>query len=135
MIRAVLDTNVYVSAFIGSVNSRSIINLILENRLRVFTSTAILSELREVLLRPKFKLNPAQVTRFVAEVESSADVVEPEKKIINFCRDSGDHIILECVMKSSADYLITGDDDLLVLKQFLGTTIISPADFLGLCRL
>jgi predicted nucleic acid-binding protein len=52
--------------------------------------------------------------------------------VLDVCRDSEDHIILECAVQSHADFIVTGDKDLLVLKEFLGTRIVAPADFLSI---
>ncbi len=78
--------------------------LAIENRVHAFISDPILRELSDVLRREKFKLLEEQILEF----------------------------ILECAVKAKADYIISGDKDLLVLKEFLGTKIISPEQYFKL---
>jgi putative PIN family toxin of toxin-antitoxin system len=68
----------------------------------------------------------------VIEIEDMSEIVLPEEKVRDVCRDSEDHIILECAVQSHADFIVTGDKDLLVLKEFLGTRIVAPADFFSI---
>ncbi|MFP4383814.1 MAG: putative toxin-antitoxin system toxin component, PIN family, partial [Spirochaetia bacterium] len=51
--------------------------------------------------------------------------VYPDTNIVDVCRDSRDHIILECALAANAEYIIAGDKDLTVLQKFLGTVIIT----------
>lgn len=130
MIRIVLDTNVVVSALLNPDRARNILKLILERRARHFSSIDILQELRTVLSRAQFRLNREQVDAFILEWEEISQMVSVDLKIQEICRDSDDHIILECAVKSKADFIVTGDADLLVLNEFLGTRIVTPAGFL-----
>lgn len=130
MTALVLDTNIYISAFIFSGNARKVIDLAIENKIDIYISEDILNEIMKVLQRVKFSLNNLQIHSILSEIESISNLVYPDNKINDICRDRNDHIILECAEKSDADFIITGDQDLLVLKSYLDTKILSPADFL-----
>ena len=127
----VLDTNIYISAFIFAGKARKVLDLAIENKVDIYISEDILNEIKKVLQRKKFSLNNFQIHSILSEIESVTKLVYPDKKLNDLCRDRDDHIILECAEKSKADFIITGDKDLLVLETYLGTKILSPADFLN----
>jgi predicted nucleic acid-binding protein len=56
-------------------------------------------------------------------------VVHPEHTVVGACRDADDDNILDCLISSGADYLVTGDADLLALKTFRSKAIVRPRDF------
>jgi uncharacterized protein len=92
-------------------------------------STDIVAEFEGVLLR-KFSLSRSElsdVRSLLAETtQEMRREVEPIKPV---SRDPDDDKILACTSSSSADYLVTGDEDLLVIKRYGGTKILSPRDF------
>ncbi len=55
-------------------------------------------------------------------------VVSPDQKV-NVCRDKKDNFLIESALEGKADYLVTGDDDLLLLNPFQNIKIIKPKDF------
>jgi putative PIN family toxin of toxin-antitoxin system len=61
--------------------------------------------------------------------EATEHVIKHSIKITGICRDVDDDNVLACALAAKADYLVTGDADLLVLKNFRGIKIISPRDF------
>ncbi|MCF6334209.1 MAG: putative toxin-antitoxin system toxin component, PIN family [Spirochaetales bacterium] len=126
----VLDTNIYISAFIFSGNSRKVVDMAIENKVDLFISNDILEEIKRVLQRKKFSLNNFQIHSIINEIEAITNIVFPDNELNDICRDRDDHIILECAEKSNAEFIITGDKDLLVLQKYHNTQIVSPADFL-----
>ena len=58
----------------------------------------------------------------------------PDINVSGVCRDSDDDNILGCVVAANADYLVTGDTDLLVIGHFDGVKIVTPRDFESLFR-
>ncbi|MGA2391036.1 MAG: putative toxin-antitoxin system toxin component, PIN family [Candidatus Sulfotelmatobacter sp.] len=108
-IRVVLDTNVVVSAHLSSEGyERSVLDLALAGKLRMFASEAILREYESVLRRPKFQLNPLSVSRSLRLLRAAAQVVHPYRRL-NVAHDPGDNRFLECAEVSAADYLVTGN--------------------------
>lgn len=89
-------------------------------------------ESRKVLERPKFKLTHEQIKIIISEIESVCELVHPAEIIQNICRDRDDHIILECAIEAKADYIVTGDEDLLCLKFYQGIQIINSSNFLNI---
>lgn len=73
----------------------------------------------------------ASVRRFQREVLASAQIVEPHRRV-HAARDPADDKFLEAAIAGDARYIITGDQDLLVLGSFEGVSIVTPAQFLEL---
>jgi len=84
-----------------------------------------------VVARDKFKkyVRPNQIKRFIELVITRLVEIEV-KSIIEESRDISDNYLLGLSVDSNADYLVTGDPDLLVLGNIEGTIILNMADFL-----
>jgi putative PIN family toxin of toxin-antitoxin system len=90
----------------------------------------MLKELAEVSNRHKFKniFTSQRMKELFSLLDNYAIVVSPSQKV-NACRDEKDNFLLEVALEGRADYLITGDEDLLVLNTFQSTKIIRPKEF------
>jgi putative PIN family toxin of toxin-antitoxin system len=89
----------------------------------------ILQEFDRVLIK-KFAAtrNEARsALRIVSEAIQS--VVHPSQSVQSVCRDPDDDAILACALEAGADYLVTGDADLLDVRIFKGIRIVPPRDF------
>jgi putative PIN family toxin of toxin-antitoxin system len=127
-LRVVLDTNVLVSglAYPGSVPGR-IVNVWRGGGLDVVLSRYILDETRRVLPRlTQIQMSAEEIRDLVDTFMFLADIVEPEGWDESL-RDPADQQVLGTLLASKADYLITGDKDLLVLAE--GYSIVTPAVF------
>jgi len=129
-LRVVLDTNVLVSgvAYPGSIPGK-IVGAWRQGSLELVLSRHILDELARVLPRLDRRLNwkPQDYADLVEMLSFLAIVVEPETVIAGTVRDVGDLPILGTLLAAKADYLITGDDDLLALADRY--SIVTPAAF------
>jgi len=129
--RIVFDTNVLVSAlmFPRSV-PRQAFNLTYSTG-KILASTVTTLELEEVLSRKKFEkyFSMEEHIQFVARFFADAEIIEIKEKI-TACRDRKDNKFLELAVNGKADYIITGDQDLLVLHPFQNIVIISVSDYL-----
>lgn len=127
--KVVLDTNVLVAAFLTEGICYKILVRARKKGYRLVLSPDIITEFEEVLLR-KFSLSRSElsdVRNLLAEAVSEiCREVEPIKPT---SRDPDDDKILACASVSRADYLVTGDEDLLVIKQYGRTKILTPKDF------
>ncbi len=61
--------------------------------------------------------------------EATLQIIERTKAIAPICRDPGDDLILSCARGALADYIVTGNEDLLVLKNYEGINIVKPREF------
>jgi putative PIN family toxin of toxin-antitoxin system len=128
-IRVVLDTNVVVSAHLSPEGyERSVLDLALAGKLRIFVSETILREYESVLRRPKFRLKPLDVSRSLRLLRAAARVVAPYGQL-NAARDPGDNRFLECAEAAKADYLVTGNKRHFP-KQWRQTLVVNARELL-----
>lgn len=126
--RLVGDTNVLVSAVLTDGTCRRLLGLASQGKLRWLLSPATSQELLAVLKRPRFKLAPGQAERVLThDVLPFADVVPAAPLELAFpCRDPHDDKFLACALQGQADFLVTGDKDLLQLAGRYPFKILSP---------
>ena len=129
-LRVVLDTNVLVSgiAYPGGIPGK-IVGAWRQGSLVVVLSRHILDELARSLPRVNHRLNwkPQDFADYVETLSFLANMVDPETVAPGTVRDEGDLLILGTLLAAEADYLITGDDDLLALAERY--SIVTPAEF------
>lgn len=127
--KVIFDTNVLISFLIGK-KLLIIKNLIAERQLIIILSNQLLLELRTVTQRPKLaKYFPKQKAEELIEL---LQVIGQKHDAIPFhqlSRDPKDNFLLDLADISKADYLVTGDKDLLILNPFKVTRILTPSDF------
>lgn len=131
MIKAVLDTNVFISALFWKGAPYQIFKKILMGRILNFTSPQILEELKERLLY-KFRLPPEKMKEFLEIIIFNSKIVYPKKKLKIVKKDPSDNKIIECALEAKASFIISGDKHLLKVKEYKGIKIISPKKFLDL---
>lgn len=100
------------------------------------SSPALVAELSDVIGRAKFgailtRSNTSH-ERILAEVRQLAEVIEPPPLPQPVCRDPDDDKLLALAIAAKADWIISGDNDLLMLGRYAGTAIIPPATALAL---
>jgi len=135
-VRLVIDTNVLVSALLsGTSLPAHLVILWREGKFDLLTSAEQLDELMRVSRYPKIRerLTPALAGRLINELRDVAIVMKklPE---VTVCDDPYDNYLLATAGAGAADFLITGDKrDLLKLKLYENTKIVTVRDFLTLC--
>jgi putative PIN family toxin of toxin-antitoxin system len=127
--RLVIDTNIWVHYLIQSKLER-IDSLFGDPETEILLSQELLDELLEVSERKKFSryFSAKDVSELFLLLESSLPMIEVHSRV-NACRDEHDNFLLALCKDGEADYLLTGDADLLVMKEFANTKIISLSDF------
>jgi putative PIN family toxin of toxin-antitoxin system len=128
-VKLVVDTNVLLAGIATDGFCRDIIKRQVLS-FELFTSQVLLDELAEKL-REKFHLNPGELP-LLKLYASEATILKPKPLSAAICRDSDDDEVLAIALTAKADMILTGDKDLLVLKEFQGIKIISPRQFLEL---
>jgi len=149
-VKAVFDTNVLIVAFL---TEGICAKCLMRGRKRYFyliLSSDIIKE-TERILRRKFKLSSSEISAVITLLKETAsailqnvDPIKPECRdaddaaseilqnvdpIKPICRDADDDKILACAGQSDTDYIVTGDEDLLVIKRYGRTKVITPRDF------
>ncbi|MBN2014435.1 MAG: putative toxin-antitoxin system toxin component, PIN family [Candidatus Altiarchaeota archaeon] len=131
MIKAVLDTNIHISAFIkyGGKEWR-ILEKAVNQEITLSTSEDLLDEFRKVMIKPKFRYNTNQINEMIHLLLAISHLTTPEKKITAIKEDPADNKILECAKAGKADYIVSGDKHLLNLKEYDGIKILTSTEFL-----
>ena len=134
MIRAVVDTNILIRALIKPGGTVGPVLTHLRNGDYVLLyAEPLLYELVAKLALPririKYHLDDEAVEAVVALILLRGESVTPMHRI-QACRDPKDDVLLEVAVAGRADFIVTGDDDLLVLHPFKGIPIVGPAAFL-----
>ena len=94
-------------------------------------SEEILAEFIEVLDRPKFNsINQNEKTEFIKNISELGELVNPQQKFNIILEDPKDNKILEAAVEDKADYIVTGDEHLLKLKEFRKIKIVNANEFL-----
>lgn len=129
-IRIVLDTNWYVSASINRRSRRTLFDLLTDERLQLLYTDRLFEEFSEVISRPKFAsiIKSVQVQRFVRLILPVLEHIQIQTPV-ELSRDPKDNYLLSLSKDGDAEYLITGDPDLLVLGQFGQTKIVRMTEF------
>ncbi len=129
MTKAVLDTNVYLSAIIFGGNCRSLLDLLFQKKFIAVTSPAILLEISDKL-KGKFQKSEKEVLETIKEIGQIAETVEPKIKLNVVKDDKNDNKIIEAATEANVQFIVSGDHHLLKIKQYKGIKIVSPAEFL-----
>lgn len=136
MIRAVLDTNVIVSGLISyesaDVPPSRILRAWVGGRFTVLSSGPILAEVERALDKQYFlaRIPSEKRTAFVATLRTESESVVLTVHVSGVATHPEDDLVLATAISAQADYLVTGDRQLLKLGSFEGVAIISPAGFL-----
>jgi putative PIN family toxin of toxin-antitoxin system len=131
MIRVILDTNVLISALLFSGEPGRIVERWKSGAFVPVFSRDTFDEFRKVLSYPKFSLTVQEIATLIEdEVLPFCEVVEIGEEILGVCRDPADDPFLSCAVAADADFIISGDKDLLALGSFRNIPIVTVAAFL-----
>lgn len=131
MLKAVVDTNLFVRGLLKGETVLPLIEALKDGKFQLVTSSALIAELIDVLGRDRLRKYFAfeDIKELLDLIDSQGVIIEPNRKI-TACRDAKDNIVLECAVAGGADYIITADQDLLVLDPFGEIKITSPQEFI-----
>ena len=130
-LRVVLDTNVLVSALLFGGSLQEIYKAWKEGKLILIFTEETLEEFVKVLHYPKFGLSEEEINYLLyIEVLPYSEVVEKRYNLPeDVCSDKDDIKFLECALSGKADFIVSGDKDLLSVKKFKELKILKPSDF------
>ena len=123
----VFDTNVLVAAFTSIGLSHQAYERALA-RTDIVTARRLLDELHDTLTG-KMKIDRSLADEILAELANELEIVEPVPLLKSICRDKDDDWVLATALAGHSEIMVSGDKDLLVLKQFQGIKILSPRQF------
>ena len=132
-IRVVLDTNALVSALILRGKLNNLVDFWREGRIIPLLSRETFDEFRRVLEYPKFVLSKKEIITIIEEeILPFFEVFDITHEVTGICRDPNDDKFLACAVSASADFIVSGDKGLLVIKEYRSVKIVSPLNFLKL---
>lgn len=123
--KIVLDSNIYIAAFLAKGLTSDIIKLGEKGELEIYTSDEILSELKNKLIN-KAKIEEFIVNQLLNHLQRSFKKVKPTKKLNVVKSDSDDNKILECAVEAQANLIVSMDKHLIKLKSYKGIGIVHP---------
>lgn len=126
--KIVIDTNIVISAaFFGGI-PRKVIDLVIKGNVIACTNVEILAEYEETTLdmavKKKGHINQEVFNRFMNNVEIIDAVA-----VVNVCRDPDDNKFIACAVDAKAIYIVSGDKDLLTVKNYDAIEIVTAAEF------
>ncbi|MCH8069742.1 MAG: putative toxin-antitoxin system toxin component, PIN family [Candidatus Marinimicrobia bacterium] len=128
-LRVAIDTNIWISFLIG----KTLVGLdekIANDQVVILFSDELFNELIEVLHRPKFSkyFTRENIVELIELIHHRAEWIDIKKHFTD-CRDSKDNFLLDLCFSGKGDFLVTNDQDLLVLNPFRNTRIIHYEEF------
>jgi putative PIN family toxin of toxin-antitoxin system len=132
--RVVLDTNVLVSGLVAKGGApRQILDAWLEGQYTLVTSLYLVEELAHVLSYPRIAkrlhLGEEELVAIMAALLSKAELTPGHLHLPGVTRDPKDDAVVACAKEGEADYIVSGDQDLLVLGEYEGIRVITPRQF------
>ena len=128
--RVIIDTNLWIS-FLLSKDYSKLDKLFRQQNITLIFSKSLLEEFIEVARRPKFKkyFSLSDLNDLLSEIHLRAEFIEVNSTVV-LCRDSKDDFLLSLAKDSNASHLVTGDNDLLEIKKFEKTIILTISEYL-----
>jgi len=132
--RIILDTNLWIS-FLISENFTELDELIKTKKVILVFSDELLEEFIEVVKRPKFIkfFSKKDVEKLLDTFDQYADLINVTSQI-DLCRDQKDNFLLNLSVDGKADYLVTGDKDLLMLEKVNKTRILTYRELIKIVK-
>ncbi len=136
MLRLVADTNTVVSALLWHGAPHRLFQAIETEELSFYASRALIDELADVLARRKLaaaiRASGKTVSALVAEYQQLVELVRPRALRRHVGRDPDDEAVIACALAARADLIVSGDQDLLVLKTYRRIRIVSATEVLAI---
>ena len=127
--RVVLDTNILISALGWGGKPERCLELVFEGEVDAYATQDMISELSRVLEYDRFDFSEDEKRSFLELVVAVLSFAESEIDI-DVASDPDDNIFLECAVCVDADYIVSGDSDLLQLEDYDGVSILTAEEFL-----
>ena len=128
MIRVLPDTNIIISSVFWRGNPYEVVRKGIFGEYQLVISAEILDEVVDKL-RNKFQFPEESIQELIDILMTYCHIVDATSKF-DVVRDKKDNKIIECAFDGEVDYIVTGDPDLLVLKEFRGIKIVKAKEFL-----
>ena len=129
MLKVVIDTNVFISAFyLPESKPADVVLLARRKTILNLISLQMLEEVERIIKKKLLWDNP-KTQSAVRRIKEFSEEVHPQERLAVIA-DDPDNRILECAIASQADFIISADKHLLNLRNYQGIKIVTPAEFL-----
>ena len=128
--KIVIDANVFVSSFFWGGHPREVFERVINGFDELYITNEIIKEITSVMSSNKFDVNSTEIEDYTRIIEKYSKNFVTKNIPKSVSRDKKDDKILQCGLDGNVDYIITGDKDLLVLKEYEKIKIINPKDYL-----
>lgn len=129
-VRALLDTNIIISAIGFGGKPRKILSLVLNKQIQGITSAILLAEFEDIIFK-KFPLLANEFEKTNKQIRKQFKIVKP-KTSLQIVKDKPDNRVLEAAFEGKCNYIVTGDKELLDLSSFENIKIINADEFLSM---
>lgn len=139
MTRVLLDANVLISAVVrpSGPPGQIVADFLRAHSLDLVLSPAVVAEVERALAQPRIRrylVNPQEVHLWLVDLVALADLVDDTGRVVGVVRDPDDDMVLAAAVAGRADLLVTGDQDLLELREVDGIAIVTPRAGLDILR-
>ena len=130
--KIVIDSNIFVSSFFWGGHPREVFERVINGLDELFITDEIKKEIFSVMSSSKFAVKISDIEDYIKIIEKYSINIELKDIPESISRDKDDDKILQCALDGNADFIVTGDNDLLVLKEFRTIKITKPKNYLEL---
>ena len=128
--KIVIDSNVFVSSFFWGGHPREVFERVINGFDELYITDEIIKEITSVMSSSKFYVNSIEIEDYIKIIEKYSQKIALKNVPKSISRDNDDDKILQCGLDGNVDYIVTGDKDLLVLKEYETIKIFNPKDYL-----
>ncbi len=128
--RVVLDTNIFVSGIHWTGSSEKILRAGVEGKFELVSSLPIIEEIVRVLMSFKMPLDADDISWWESLILEKSLVVVPTEEVDIVKSDPDDNKFIEAALEAKADFIVSQDKHLLVIKEYQRIKIVHPDDFL-----
>lgn len=125
----VIDSNVWISALVFGGRPRRVFERCVQEGVQIVLSAELMTETRRIL-GEKFVEFLQDYEDLLVVLQNNIVVIKLGERTITASRDPDDNLVLETAVAGAAHFVVSGDNDLLVLRDFESIRIITPAQFM-----
>ena len=128
--KVVLDSNIFISSFFWGGYPREVFERVINGFDELYITDEIINEITSVMKHNKFTASSSEIEDYIKIIKKYSRKIASKNIPESISRDKDDDKIIQCGLDGDVDFIITGDKDLLVLKEYKKLKIASPKEYL-----
>ena len=128
--KIVIDSNIFVSSFFWGGHPREVFERVINGLDELYITDEIINEITSVMNSSKFIVDSSEIEDYIKIIEKYSKKIVSRNNIESISRDKNDDKILQCGLDGDVDFIVTGDNDLLVLIEYETIRIMKPKEYL-----